>query len=92
MLIDPFKLFRNTIKFIAEISDYEVNFVDWTVHLDPDGNIWTSLPNQPTVTIILFFFTSTHLSYIKSSIKVSQFLQISLIYTKDNDILNTVEW
>ena len=34
---------HETIKFTADISDSEINFLDTKVHLDKDGGLWTDL-------------------------------------------------
>ena len=65
-----------SIKFTAEISDSEVNFLDTMVHLDPDGSLWTDLYSKPTDSHNYLRFESSHPRHCMQGLPYSQFLRV----------------
>ena len=80
-----------SIKFTAEISDSEVNFLDTTVHLDPDGSIWTDLYSKHTDSHIYLRFESSHPRHCMQGIPYSQFLRVRRICTREEDFIRHCE-
>ena len=52
---------HSKIKFISEISDTHVNFLDTTVRIDADRLIYTTLYEKPADTHLYIHFESAHL-------------------------------
>ncbi len=73
------------IKFTFETSRESVNFLDTTVHLDVDGNIWTDLYVKPTDSHNYLHYDSAHPQHCKCSLPYSQFLRVRRICSRLED-------
>ena len=51
---------HNTVKFTHEASKYEVNFLDTTVRILPNGKLYTTLYTKPTDTHQYLHYNSAH--------------------------------
>ena len=80
-----------SIKFTAEISDSEVNFLDTTVHLDPDGSIWSDLYSKPTDSHKYLRFESSHPRHCMQGLPYSQFLRVRRICSREEDFVRHCE-
>ena len=76
-------MFHSTIKFIAEYSKGEVNFLDLNIKLT-DGELKTALFIKPTGTHQFLDPTSCHPYRCKTGIPSSQALRLNRICS-DND-------
>jgi len=74
-----------TIKFTSETSTEKVNFLDTTVHLTPEGTLYTTLYSKPTDSHNYLRFDSAHPSHCKTSLPNSQFLRLRRICTRVED-------
>ena len=74
-----------TIKFTFEASLTQVNFLDTTVHIEPDGTIWTDLYCKPTDSHSYLRFDSSHPGHCCKSLPYSQFLRFRCICSHDTD-------
>lgn len=74
-----------TIKFTSETSETEVNFLDTTIYLEPDGNLGSKLYNKPTNAFLYLHYRSCHPGHQKRSIPFSQALRIKKICSKPDD-------
>ena len=77
-LIDVLKKKHSTIKFTAERSKAQINFIDVTVYLD-NGNIETDLYVKPTDTHQYLHYSSCHPYHCKKGIPYSQTLRLNRI-------------
>ena len=89
-----------TIKFTFEASLSQVNFFDTTVHLEPNGSIWTDLYCKPTDSHSYLLFDSSHPGHCCRSLlflltdtfnQVKGFSRESLLEIKHAGIQGTVE-
>ena len=64
--------FHPAIKFMSNISQTEVNFLDVTVYKDRHRNIETGLYTKPTDAHLYLHYSSYHLKHQKKSIPYSQ--------------------
>ena len=76
VFIDQVNLFHPTIKFTAEYSKEEVNFLDLNIKLI-DGELKTDLFVKPTDTHKFLDTTSSHLYHCKKGIPYSQALRLN---------------
>ena len=87
--LDAFILHLNscheTNKFMAEISNTSVNFLDTTVNLTNSGTLTVDLHNKPTDSHNNLLYTSAHPQSCKQSLSYCKFLRISRICTKIED-------
>jgi len=74
-----------TIKFTSEISQQQVNFLDTTVHLTPEGTLYTTLYSKPTDSHSYLRFDSAHPRHCKTSLPNSQFLRLRRICSRIED-------
>ena len=84
VFIDQVNLFHTTIKFTAEYSREEVNFLDLSIKLI-DGKLKTDLFVKPTGTHQFLNPTSSHPYHCKNGIPYSQALRLNRIYSDDED-------
>ena len=66
-----------------EISNSEVNFLDTTVHLDPDRSTWTDLYSNPTGSHNYLRFESSPPRHCMQDLPYSQFLRVRRICTRE---------
>lgn len=83
--IDRAKSFHPSIKFTAEYSKTDINFLDTIVKKGPTGKLYTDLYVKPTDKSNYLHFSSAHPPHCKKSLSYSQFLRINKICTKDED-------
>ena len=76
-----------TIKFTAQMSDNEVNFLNMTVHLEKDGSLWTDLHCKLTDSHYYLLFFSAHPHHCKKRLPYSQFLRVKRICTRNKDFI-----
>ena len=85
-----------TIKFTFEASLSKVNFLDTTVHLEPNGNLSTDLYCKLTDSHSYLRFDSSHPGHCCKSLPYSQFLRMRRICTHETDYvrhaLNMIEY
>ena len=74
-----------TIKFTAEISSESVNFLDTSVHLNPDGTLTSDLFTKPTDSHNYLLYNSSHPLHCKNSLPYSQFLRVRRICSSIKD-------
>ena len=72
-----------TIKFTFEASLTEVNFLDTTIHLESNGDLWTDC--KPTDSHSYLRFDSSHPGHCCKSLPYSQFFRVRRICTHDTD-------
>jgi hypothetical protein len=68
-----------TIKFTAETSTKQVNFLDTTVLISSEGKLYTTLYSKPTDSHNYLRFDSAHPKHCKTSLPYSQFLRLRRI-------------
>jgi hypothetical protein len=83
--LDHLNTCHPTIKFTHEISPTSVNFLDTTVHLKPDGTVYTDLYCKPTDSHNYLHFRSAHPKHCKTSLPYSQLLRVRRICTNIAD-------
>ena len=74
-----------TIKFTFEASLSEVNFLDTTVHLETNVDLWTDFYCKPTDSHSYLRFDSSHPGHCCKSLPYSQFLRVRRICSHDTD-------
>ena len=74
-----------------EISDSEVNFLDTTVHLDPNGTLWADLYSKPTDSHNYLRFESSHPRHCMDGLPYSQFLRVRRICSREEDFVRHCE-
>ena len=74
-----------TIKFTSEQSTDHVNFLDTTVHLTPEGTLYTDLYCKPTDSHNYLRYDSAHPQHCKTSLPNSQFLRLRRICSRLED-------
>ena len=72
-----------TIKFTAEYSTKSIHFLDTTVKIDSNQNLYTDLYCKPTDSHNYLRYNSAHPPRNISSLPYSQFLRLKRICTKD---------
>ncbi len=80
LFIEHLNSCHSTIKFIAIISETKVDYLDTTVKVDDDGEVYTTLYTKPTDT-----HTYLHPIHQKTSRPYSQLVRIKRICTKQED-------
>ena len=73
-----------TIKFTADISDSQANFLDVQVNLSGD-QLWTDLFCKPTDTHSYMRHESSHPHHIKQNLPYSEFLRLRRNCSRDSD-------
>ena len=76
---------HHSIKFTNEWSRKEINFLDTTVKLDHNQNLYTDLYTKPTDTNSYLNYNSAHPLNCKNSLPYSQLLRICRICTSEED-------
>ena len=76
---------HNTIKFTAETSTTQVNFLDIIVSVNADRKIITSLYTKPTDSHNYLLYSSEHPRHLLRGIPYSQFLRVRRICTSNID-------
>ena len=71
--------------FTFEASLTEVNFLDTTIHLEANGDLWTDLYCKPTDSHSYLRFDSSQPGHCCKSLSYSQFLRVRRICTHDTD-------
>ena len=74
-----------TIKFTSEHSYNHVNFLDTTVHLTPEGTLYTDLYCKPTDSHNYLVYDSAHPGHCKKGLPYSQFLRLRRICQRLSD-------
>ena len=74
-----------TIKFTHESSLTHINFLDTTVKINQDRELYTTLYEKPTDTHLYLHYTSAHHAPSKAKGPYGQFLRLRRICTYDND-------
>ena len=74
-----------TIKFTHEVSNSSINFLDTTVKINEEGNLYTTLYEKPTDTHLYLHYTSSHHAPCKTKGPYGQFLRLRRICTYDTD-------
>ena len=82
--------FHKTIKFTNEWSHTKINFLDTTVKVNIDNELYTDLYVKPTDTNSYLNYNSAHPPNCKNSLPYSQFLRIKHICTEDSDYLRNI--
>ena len=77
---------HKSIKFMAEISEVNVPFLDLNVHIE-EGKLWTDLYCKPSDSHNYLHYESTHPEYNKKSLPYSQYLRLKRICNKEDDFL-----
>ncbi len=72
MFIQHLNEVHPTLKFTANISESSKDFLDTTVKVDTDHNLYTTLYTKPTDTYTYLHYTSAHPPYQKKSRPYSQ--------------------
>ncbi len=76
-----------TIKFTAEWSETEINFLDTKVKVSNDRKLYTTLYTKPTDTHTYLHYQSAHPMHQKKSGPYSQLIRVRRICTKFDDFL-----
>ena len=76
---------------VGPLSLVMVNFLDTTVHLDPDGSLWTDLYSKPTDSHNYLRFESSHPRHCMQGLPYSQFLRVRRICTREEDFVRHCE-
>ncbi len=76
-----------TIKFTAEWSETEINFLDTTVKVSKDRQLYTTLYTKPTDTHTYLHYQSAHPVHQKKSGPYSQLIRVRRICTYFEDFL-----
>ena len=74
-----------TIKFTHEVSNSSINFLDTTVKINEERNLYTTLYEKPTDTHLYLHYTSSHHAPCKTKGPYGQFLRLRRICTYDTD-------
>ena len=74
-----------TIKFTHEVSPTSINFLDTTVKLNENRELYTTLYEKPTDTHLYLHYTSSHHTPSKTKGPYGQFLRLRRICTYDDD-------
>ena len=82
---------HKTIKFDVTFSKKQVNFLDTTVTITPNGTIKTSLYQKPTDRHAFLHNKSYHPSSTKRSLPYSQALRLKRICTSEEDYYSATE-
>ena len=77
-----------SIKFTAEISDIQVNFLDVTIQLNENGILSTSLYCKPTDSHNYLLYDSSHPEHCKNGMPYSQFLRVRRICSTDESFIS----
>ena len=83
--IEHLNVSHRSFKFTCESSTEQVNFLDTTVILNPNGTLHTTLYTKPTDAHMYLHYDSSHPKHCKTSLPYSQFLRIRRICSKDED-------
>ena len=87
--LDEFITYLNsihpTIKFTHESSTTQINFLDTTVKINDNRNLYATLYEKPTDTHLYLHYTSAHHAPSKTKGPYGQFLTLRRICTCDHD-------
>ena len=78
---------RPKIKFTHEQSEQSIDFLDTTVKIDSDRQLYTTLFEKPTDTHLYLHHTSAHHKPCHTKGPYGQFLRIRRICTKNEDFI-----
>ncbi len=78
---------HETIKFTMDASTEKINFLDTTLHVDTEGNLWTDLYCKPTDSHSYLHYQSAHPPHCKRSLPYSQALRLKRICTNSADFV-----
>ncbi len=79
-----------TIKFTAELSKAEINFLDTTVKVSKERKLYTTLYAKPTDTHTYLHYQSAHPIHQKKSGPYSQLIRVRWICTNFDDFLVSI--
>ncbi len=89
--IDHLNSVHPTIKFTAEWSETEINFLDTTVKVSEERKLYTTLYTKPTDTHTYLHFLSAHPMHQKKCGPYSQLVRVRRICTKFEDFLTNAK-
>ena len=75
------------IKFTSEVSSSSINFLDTTIKVDTDNNLYTTLYEKPTDTHLYFHYDSAHHGPRHTKGPHAQFLRLRRICTRNEDFI-----
>ena len=76
---------HHSIKFTSEWSRSEINFLDTTVKVDENMELYTDLYIKPTDTNGYLMYDSAHAPHVKRGLPYSQFLRLRRICKLESD-------
>ena len=74
-----------TLKFTMEASQEKINFLDTTLHINKEGELWTEVYCKPTDSHSYLYYSSAHPPHCKRSLPYSQLLRLKRICSKRQD-------
>ncbi len=78
---------HHSIQFTFELAQSQVPFLETTLNINDEGDIWTDIYYKSTGSQIYLHFSSAHPYHIKKSLPYSQLLRLRHIWSKDADFL-----
>ncbi len=91
MFIEHLNSVHPTIKFTAEWSETEINFLDTTAILSKERKLYITLCTKPTDTHTNLHYQSAHPIHQKKSGPYSQLIRVRRICTKFDDFLGNAK-
>ena len=80
-----------TIKFTHEVSTSSINFLDTTIKINSNRELYTTLYEKPTDTHLYLHYTSSHHAPSKTKGPYGQYLRLRRICTYDDDFNSNAE-
>ncbi len=65
-----------TLKFTMEASEEKINFLDTTLYMNKEGQLWTKVYCKPTDSHSYLYYSLAHPPHCKSSLPYSQLLRL----------------